>query len=370
MKYLMLLLPLLLNFDLYAQNSVGVAINNDNSDPDNSAILDVKSTSQGILIPRMTESERDNISSPAIGLLVYQTNGSAGFYYHDGNDWMSLTGTSTSLTAPVLTTTAASSITSTGTSTGGIISSDGGASVTARGVCYGTSANPTTSGTITSDGTGTGSYTSTLSNLNSGTTYYVRSYATNSVGTSYGSQISFNTLSPSYSVGNLAEGGIIYYILQSGDQGYSSTVQHGLVVSIGEINSSDKNTQFGCKGTTVGTSYSIGTGQANTTAILAACSTSGIAAELCDNYSVNSGGVTYNDWYLPSYYEIHELYNASTYGGGSITLTTNFSHIEYYSSSEETNWEADYAFHLHFSGYHMHSDKKDKNKNVVAVRSF
>ncbi len=350
--------------------TVGVAINDDGSDADDSAILDVKSTTQGILIPRMTETQRDNISSPAVGLLVFQTDGTAGFYYHDGTEWMSIAGTSTTLSAPGLSTTSVSSITTTGATTGGNISSDGGASVTARGVCYSTSANPTTSDNTTSDGSGTGSFSSTLSNLTSGTTYYVRAYATNSVGTSYGSQVNFTTSSPSYSVGDLVEGGIVFYLLQSGDPGYSSTVQHGLVVSIGEINSSNKDTEFGCKGTVIGTSYGIGTGQANTNAILAGCGTANIAADLCDNYSVTSGGITYSDWYLPSHDEMDELYNASTYGGGTITLTTNLNNVEYYTSTEDGSSTSDYAYHLHFNGYHMHSDKKNKDKNVVAVRSF
>jgi hypothetical protein len=61
-----------------------VAINTDGTAADNSAILDVKSTTQGLLVPRMTASERGNITNPATGLIVYQTNGTAGFYYNVG----------------------------------------------------------------------------------------------------------------------------------------------------------------------------------------------------------------------------------------------------------------------------------------------
>lgn len=60
--------------------------------PDASAALDVQSTTQGMLIPRMTESQRDLIASPATGLLVYQTDGTAGFYFFDGTAWTSLNG--------------------------------------------------------------------------------------------------------------------------------------------------------------------------------------------------------------------------------------------------------------------------------------
>ncbi|MFM7586106.1 MAG: hypothetical protein ACKO6M_03695, partial [Bacteroidota bacterium] len=95
---------------------------------------------------------------------------------------------------PTVTTTSATGITSTGATTGGNVTSDGGASVTARGVAYGTAQNPTTANSTTSNGTGTGVFTSTLSGLTASTLYYVRAYATNAVGTAYGSQVSFTTL--------------------------------------------------------------------------------------------------------------------------------------------------------------------------------
>ena len=97
-------------------------------------------------------------------------------------------------TIPTLTTTAISAISSTSAASGGSISSDGGSSVTARGVCWNTSSGATISlSTKTVDGTGTGSFTSNLSGLSASTTYYVRAYATNSIGTAYGSEIIFTT---------------------------------------------------------------------------------------------------------------------------------------------------------------------------------
>lgn len=92
-----------------------------------------------------------------------------------------------------LTTTAVSSITTNSASTGGNITDDGGAEVTARGVCWGTSTNPTITGSKTSDGTGIGSFTSSISGLSPNTMYYVRAYATNSAGTAYGNELSFTT---------------------------------------------------------------------------------------------------------------------------------------------------------------------------------
>lgn len=64
-----------------------VAINADGSNPDTSAILDIKSTVKGLLIPRMTTAQKTAIITPAIGLMVYQTDGTKGFYYYTGTTW-------------------------------------------------------------------------------------------------------------------------------------------------------------------------------------------------------------------------------------------------------------------------------------------
>ena len=97
------------------------------------------------------------------------------------------------IATPNVTTTALSSVTSTSASSGGNVISDGGASITVRGVCWSTSANPTISDSNTSDGIGMGLFTSALTGLHSGTTYHVRAYATNNAGTGYGSDASFKT---------------------------------------------------------------------------------------------------------------------------------------------------------------------------------
>ena len=94
---------------------------------------------------------------------------------------------------PTISTVIASSITSTSASSGGSISSDGGADIIYRGICWSTSANPTVSITKTEDGTGIGSFVSNLTGLSPATTYYIRAYATNSMGTAYGNELSFNT---------------------------------------------------------------------------------------------------------------------------------------------------------------------------------
>ncbi len=93
-----------------------------------------------------------------------------------------------------LTTSAASNITVTSATVGGNITSDGGAEITARGVCYSTKENPTVEDTKVASGSGVGEFSCNLTGLTFNTTYYVRAYATNSKGTAYGNQITFKTL--------------------------------------------------------------------------------------------------------------------------------------------------------------------------------
>ena len=105
-----------------------------------------------------------------------------------------LTNTFTASMPTVTTTSPITSITRTTATGGGNVTSDGGDSVTARGVVWSTSINPTTAlSTKTSNGTGTGSFTSSITSLTCNTLYHVRAYATNSVGTSYGSDVTFTT---------------------------------------------------------------------------------------------------------------------------------------------------------------------------------
>jgi M6 family metalloprotease-like protein len=101
----------------------------------------------------------------------------------------------TTPTLPTLSTSSISNIASTSASSGGNITEDGGASITSRGVVWGTSSNPTISlSTKTSDGTGRGIFSSSVTGLARSTTYFVRAYATNSAGTSYGNEVSFTTV--------------------------------------------------------------------------------------------------------------------------------------------------------------------------------
>ena len=95
---------------------------------------------------------------------------------------------------PTLNTTEISSITTNTAIGGGNVLNDGGKTVTSRGVCWNTTGTPTITDSKTTDGSGTGTFTSTLTGLTPCTTYYVRAYATNSEGTAYGEQVTFTTL--------------------------------------------------------------------------------------------------------------------------------------------------------------------------------
>jgi uncharacterized protein (TIGR02145 family) len=147
---------------------------------------------------------------------AYATNSKGTAY---GAEKSFTTSTTIVATVPVLTTTTITSITKATASSGGNISSNGGASVTARGVCWSTSAAPTVSDDKTTDGTGKGIFTSNLTALTANTTYYVRAYATNSKGTAYGTEKSFTTKKASASTTTITDvDGNVYNTVVIGTQ--------------------------------------------------------------------------------------------------------------------------------------------------------
>jgi uncharacterized protein (TIGR02145 family) len=119
---------------------------------------------------------------------AYATNSEGTAYGNEVNF------TTSQVVAATVTTTAISAITTTTAASGGNVTADGGGTITSRGVCWATTANPTTTNSKTSDGTGTGLFTSSIAGLTPGTAYHVRAYATNSSGTAYGSEVTFTTL--------------------------------------------------------------------------------------------------------------------------------------------------------------------------------
>lgn len=96
-------------------------------------------------------------------------------------------------TLPVVSTTPVTNITVSTATGGGTITDDGGATVTSNGVCWSKTENPTIEGSKTNESVSTGQFVSNLAGLDAGTTYHVRAYATNAVGTSYGDDMTFLT---------------------------------------------------------------------------------------------------------------------------------------------------------------------------------
>ena len=154
----------------------------------NPTIADSK-TADGTGAGSFTSNISGLTANTAYNVRAYATN-SAGTSY--GNQ-VSLT-TSKVLVVPTITTAAITAIASTSATGGGNITDDGGAAVSARGICWSANANPTITDSKTTDGTGTGSFTSSMTGLIAGKLYHVRAYATNNIGTSYGTDVTFSSL--------------------------------------------------------------------------------------------------------------------------------------------------------------------------------
>ncbi len=116
---------------------------------------------------------------------------------------------------PTINTTEVTSVTENSAVSGGLVTTDGGSTVTARGVCWSTKVNPTIADSKTTDGAGVGSFNSSITGLAANTSYYVRAYATNAEGTCYGSAYQIKT-NEANTISDID--GNIYHTLKIGDQ--------------------------------------------------------------------------------------------------------------------------------------------------------
>ena len=320
MKNSILFYLLLFPIALMAQVGIGTA------SPDVSSKLDVSSTTQGLLAPRMLSAQRTAITSPATGLIVYQTDGAAGFYYNAGTtgvpNWVILLNGSSSV--------AASNITGTlPVANGGTAATTASAALTNLGAAA--IASPTFTGTPAAPTAATGTNTTQLT-----TTAFV------------------NTAAGVHSIGQSYMGGIVFFVSDNGT--------HGLIAA-----TADQSTSIawsaGTFTNTMAGSNSAGSGSKNTTIIIASQGLgngTNYAARICNEYYVTIGGVNYGDWYLPSHAELTLLYLQRAVVGG---FTTGF----YWCSLEATTSA---AWALDFSLSSWNWQNKNNTYYVRAIRAF
>jgi hypothetical protein len=261
-RFFTLLAAILLTATTYAQ----IGINNEN--PDASAALDITSTTGGLLVPRMTETQRDAISPAATGLMIYQTDGTAGFYYYNGSSWATL-------------------------------------------------------GAATS---------------------------------------------PTYNIGDVVNGGVVFYIFESDEPGFVSGEIHGLVAAMSDYATLEEWGTFGTDlpnvpnvpfngGVPIGLGAEIGDGFNNTNDILTDCPTAPAAL------AARSLGA---QWFLPSAKELNQMYiNTTTLEG--VSGFTAFS-SSYWSSTEVDGINA--WRQLFDDGDQRSTSKSNTASSVRAVRAF
>ncbi|MCQ2274781.1 MAG: DUF1566 domain-containing protein [Bacteroidales bacterium] len=207
---------------------------------------------------------------------------------------------------PTVTTTSATNITATSITAGGNVTADGGYSVTEKGLCYSTSPSPTISDSKKILGTGVGSFSGSITGLSVNTLYYIRAYATNSKGTSYGTEITATTASglPTVTTTNITN--VTATSAQTGgnvtsDGGYPVTARG---VCYGTLPNPDLTSNY--SHTTNGT----GTGYFSSTISLSGSGTYYVRA-----YATNANGTVYGTQKTCTYTNPYDTLPTFTYGG-------------------------------------------------------
>jgi hypothetical protein len=250
---------------------------------------------------------------------------------------------------PTLTTGSATTITGNFAVVSGQVTENAGITMITHGVCYGLSPNPTIVDTAVLSGSGLDNFTVNLTGLAPQTTYYARAFMSNGSQTWYGDEISFTTLEQLLKLGENYNGGIIFYLDETG--------LHGLIAA-----PSDQSTSadWGCMGSIImgADGIAVGAGPENTIDIVAGCTTVGTAAQICSDLTY--GG--YSDWSLPSTFELDRM-NQNLHLNG----LGNFSNNTYWSSTEV---DANNAASFNFSTTTKGTANKNSPYAVRAVRGF
>ena len=254
-----------------------LGINTDGTNPDASAMLDVVSTDKGMLVPRMTVSQRDSINTPATGLMIFQTDGTASFYYYTGSVWQ-LVGDGDGTDDQNI---SGSGLIGT-TLTIGI---EGGTSesVELAGLQDGTGTDDQTLSEILAVGTAAGGYK--ITNL-----------ADPTMAQDAATKAYVDSKAPTRKVGDIFDGGIVFFVAPDGS---------GLMASLDDLDGGSGIVWWPNNGTDINNAESMTDGKTNTDNILTKATTDGIdPTTIAAGVARNHNGGMKTDWYLPSNREL------------------------------------------------------------------